>query len=356
MNTGSDSPYIDVINSLLTSDKGFHSVNNVSIYNGSANIHHSQITGNTSISYISEGTIKTATTQNNDFYIGNNGQLVFNDLNIPIAINIASGWNYDIAKTNSYSLLPAGPNFNTTGSVTVDPIRYARGMGATLTPITIWGQGGVRVSYNGITKDYILNSDYPVLSRELVSELDKYFGWKYSWIPDGMTESVYLGAHGITGYGNFVENNINHTSLIVFASPDSKYYADEYAKVFDNVFEGGHIKYATLGAGPSDLNTLASLLSRPNDRNLGIKSEMTNLGIYDEVVIDNLFANRQYFEDNNNYSVPYNMYSGYNGKEGYNSNSFTSALLRSVGVDATPSVFAPGWSLNPLPETYFTER
>ena len=367
ISTGANSPYVDIIDSLLTQDKGFHSVSNVPIYNEAATLDHSQITGNTSITYTDSNNTKQTAYVNQDFHIGNNGLIVFHDLSIPIAINIANGWAYDIAKTNSYSLVPAGPHDNISGLVTVDPIRYARGMGATLAPLSSWGQViGVRVSYNGVSQDYILDGANPISGRVPVTELDKLFGWKNSWIPNGMTEAVYLGAHGITGFTSLVENTINHTSIIIFATPDSKYYdmmyerdTGEMARLFANEFEGGHVRYATIGAGPSNPggspNYLSTLPNRERDVMLDTKTEMTNLGVSDLSTIDSLLTNWKYYKDNYQFSIPYNEFSGYLG-QGYNSNSFISALLRSIGIDIKPSVYSPGWSLNPLPETYFMAR
>ncbi len=71
-----DSPYVDVIDSLLTTDKGFDSFSNVQIYTNST-MNHNQTTGLTNITYNSGGSSYTISTLNNDFYIGNNGTIVF---------------------------------------------------------------------------------------------------------------------------------------------------------------------------------------------------------------------------------------------------------------------------------------
>jgi len=69
----------DVIDSLLTTDKGFNSVKNIQIYTGSK-MNHNQTTGITSITYANEnGNSQTISTQNNDFFISNEGLFIFNN-------------------------------------------------------------------------------------------------------------------------------------------------------------------------------------------------------------------------------------------------------------------------------------
>jgi len=100
----------DVIDGLLTTDKGFNTVTNMPIYGGDSKLSYSQSIGYTSISYTdSSNTTQTISTWKNDFYISNDGALVFNNQAAASQMNHNSGNTFTHVPLGSISIMvPTG--------------------------------------------------------------------------------------------------------------------------------------------------------------------------------------------------------------------------------------------------------
>jgi len=153
---------------------------------------------------------------------------------------------------------------------------------------------------------------------------------------------VFIGSHGVSN----VKNLINHTSIIIFASNDSKFYNHQKFDYRESTF-GRKVKYATIGAGPIN-GKLVCAYNRAKDIDLNIKIEMIYLEQANENTVDLLLVAADNYIKNSN-ATDYDA----TALRGYNSNSFTHGLLKAAGVKVprTPA-FALGWS-NPVPARKF---
>jgi len=145
-----------------------------------------------------------------------------------------------------------------------------------------------------------------------------------------------------------------HASIRIIPENQEKYKnKPEFEDQVDE--EGNH--YATIGAGPSFLGKLVSNLNRKNDiRKEKVEVIEIDLGGRDEDdVIDALLAADENYGDD----VEYDLFSKKGDdvgpfRDGYNSNSYISGLLKFLGFDP-PEV--KGWSVpgydKPLSDEYF---
>jgi hypothetical protein len=128
---------------------------------------------------------------------------------------------------------------------------------------------------------------------------------------------------------------------------------------FANVLEDGR-RYATLGAGPKNMNpffsTLVSKVNRHWDTNpllpdtfdIEIQHPDVIAGRRTErAVVEELFATDAGFNDGLDYDIVPFRWSG-----GYNSNSFLSGLLEVSGWDVEAPDGLPGWD-KPVPDHAF---
>jgi len=241
------------------------------------------------------------------------------------------------------------------GLVRVNTVEYAKAQGATITNLSpaADGRNRIRISYNGIYMNITVNSGFID-----DSVLNNRFGWTNPFISSGNTEAAWLGAHGspqnISAVAN--RNIVNHTSVIIFAGHDSSLLTGSFARYFVNSHFG--MLYATLGAKSWEANAprrrLEAVANSPADVNLSIKvTPMQHLHSRTDVILG-LFTSFNYYQTNHNSSLTYWFFPGTHRYQ-FNSNSFTSGLLRTVGFvtpNIRPGVNVPGWD-RPVPARYF---
>jgi len=260
------------------------------------------------------------------------------------------GWGYanpaDPLSLNLYTYCANNPvRFSDpSGLAPVNIEEYAQAMGATTSIYQKDGKDHITVTYNGVSQNYTYFNSKKIDD----SVLNTRFGWENSWIPNGQLQAVYTGVHSVM-LGNY------HSSVIIFAAPGSQYYDTDNFK--DNIYDGGHVQYATLGAGSVGGKLISGVNRKPNDINMDIKVQMISMGVYDVYTIDKLFAYELYYRTyckDVNYDLfpnPNKTTGGY-GK-GYNSNSFAAGILKAAGITPiTPSYNVPGFD-KPLPTSYF---
>ena len=165
---------------------------------------------------------------------------------------------------------------------------------------------------------------------------------------DPTGKELRLQAHPVVG-------RQNHAKIAIIPDNQGKYKNDPN---FSNRLEDGR-RFATIGAGPSSNNPLRSnvLVSDINRERDVIQSHNTsdNLltlpqGVSEDEMIASLFSADANYADN----LPYELWPT-SESGGYNSNSYVSGLLRTVGfedVDAPPRT--PGFD-KPVPEQSFRE-
>ena len=227
------------------------------------------------------------------------------------------------------------------GLVRVNIEEYAKAMGATTSIYQKGGKDYISVTYGGTSQNYTYSGSKKIDD----STLNSRFNWENSWIPNGKKEAVYTGVHEVAG---FTKNY--HTSIIIFAAPGSTIYDDDDKKW--QIYDGGLVKYTTIGAGPKNGN-LTSELTRPDDIRFDNKVQMISMGVYDADTIENLFAINDRYGNNVNYDLWPSTRNSPNYGSGYNSNSFTAGLLGAANISQIePQYFVPGWD-KPLPVSYF---
>jgi hypothetical protein len=239
------------------------------------------------------------------------------------------------------------------GLVSVDALSYLSGFGATINENSKdYGQGSGNKLYDVTLNNKTYTINIPASGLKDDSVLNNLFGIKNPFIPSGKTEAVFVGAHEVErfgiGTGNF------HTSTIIFIGYDSKFFT-KYPDYFVNSHYG--MLYTTLGAKSwlekFPETKLEANANSKKDIDLGIKVSMQYLHSGSEVVQD-LFTSFEYFKINHNSSLTYWFFPGTSLYQ-FNSNSFTSGLLNSVGFvtpNLRPEVNVTGWE-RPVPERYF---
>jgi|GEM_PF-2284390 len=175
---------------------------------------------------------------------------------------------------------------------------------------------------------------------------------------DGLVE-VSIAIHKVAGLNH-------HSCIIIVINSNSKYYNDNGR--FKDLGKTG-LKYATIGSGPDfsiGRDKLISGINRERDVMLNNKVEYIPLVLNNEFciknkyrfnsmndLVDKLFELRTNYKKNNvkyNYSIEYDLRPSSNN-DGYNSNSFTSGLLKAAGFYniPTPNHLVPGWD-KPVPQ------
>jgi RHS repeat-associated protein len=252
------------------------------------------------------------------------------------------------------------------GLMLVDLAVYAKAMGATVVEyldkklVDVEGSPGwsettkmVKVSYNGISQNYILNN-----GQIDDSVLNAKFGWKYSWIPNNQTHAAYIGVSSA-----FIDGNpLNHASIIVFVAPGSEFYENAYDKYFKQYTgcTGISSRYVTFGgeaSGPTltwqgfSWGHVVTKKNRDRDVDLSIKKEMISLNV-NATDIQNLFESDGNFKNNQviaNLSYAPAPTDRYNT---YNSNSFARGLLDASDISYENPSAVPGWA-RPIPTKHF---
>lgn len=183
-------------------------------------------------------------------------------------------------------------------------------------------------------------------------------------------EFIFLGVHEVK---KVIPTGNYHTTTMIFVTPDSDFYNQEKflpSKVKPELW-GGKIRYATIGADSGFFNRhLTARINRQSDVDLSIKVEMQPLVIGTDTVseINLLFSLQKSFD---NYMLTYWFFpsssdDGYVEAgvyypdlvgpveyDTYNSNSFTSGLLREAGISAIePTHSVVGWN-RPVPTESF---
>jgi RHS repeat-associated protein len=159
-----------------------------------------------------------------------------------------------------------------------------------------------------------------------------------NWI-DPWGEEIAVQTHNVI-FG------FQHSSIRITPENQDAYRND---KRFNNTDKNSR-RYCTLGAGPGqfDSSRLISHTNRERDADLTIKDEYVpvNLNGKDEDVVI-----KELFENNRRYKQNLQKYGKFPGSKGdtYNSNSYTSGLLRSTGLEP-PSLNSnvPGYD-KPVP-------
>ena len=153
ISTAPNSPYADIIDSLLTQDKGFNSFTNVPIYDGGGTMNHSQVTEDTSISYIDTDGGKQTVYVNQDFYIGNDGYLIFTNQEASQIMNHNSNGMFTSVSLGSVSVMIPTAVKNTSGpQSSIVPLRsFAEGFGATVDWLSTYVRNGVTYSESLVT-------------------------------------------------------------------------------------------------------------------------------------------------------------------------------------------------------------
>ena len=168
---------------------------------------------------------------------------------------------------------------------------------------------------------------------------------------------IYIGPSGFrleVGAHTAVAGSIRHTSTIITLDTPESVNKFGYNKNFQNRNARGE-QYATIGAGPV-YGKLKSETNRDRDINLDIKDEIVDVDLKgkNEVnVIRELFENDSNYDDDLDYVFFPNRP---NAVDEYNSNSYTSGLLKSVGLEP-PSLQSttPGYS-KPVPQYEFNDN
>ena len=147
-----------------------------------------------------------------------------------------------------------------------------------------------------------------------------------------------------------------HAYLLIASDDHPAFRRDER---FAHLLPDGR-RYATLGAGPKNMNpffsTLESRVNRffdanpllPDTYDAGIQHPDVLAGLATErEVVERLFAADARYSDMTDYDMVPFRWSG-----GYNSNSYLSGLLAATGWEATKPPRVPGWT-KPLPPSAF---
>ena len=181
----------------------------------------------------------------------------------------------------------------------------------------------------------------------------------YSGVINAAVEMIFVGAHVVNiPDNNGVQTSFHHSSVIMFISDNSSYWGTKHFK--GNVRWG--MQYATLsaeswggGRNPSLFGTLDAVYNRDADIDLSTKVSMQHVHS-GAGRVSGIFSSFNYYYSHSNGCVPYaSLMIPFPFVPEYNSNSFTSGLLRAAGFkykDIKLGVTVPGFS-RPVPERYF---
>ncbi len=164
--------------------------------------------------------------------------------------------------------------------------------------------------------------------------------------PDG--QEIQVGAHEVA-MGSY------HTTLIIIPDNQQAYINNSH---FTNRLSDGRL-YMTLGAGPES-GMLVNGINRERDLDISIKMDRQVVDINsqsEDVVISSLISGHNSYKN----KLDYDLFPAQEGKgvwyiadDSYNSNSYTSGLLNSTGLNAPAiNVNVPGYT-KPVPADYFT--
>lgn len=215
---------------------------------------------------------------------------------------------------------------------------------------------------NDSDEDGIKDFDDP---QPLVWQKQKEINWNNTWatidtedymLRRNLTEMIFMGVHKV------MDSPFHHTSIIIFATPESKFYKgsayDELVKT-NPVSNWGEMIYVTFGAGQlidPFLGALTAKYNRKKDKDLTNKVEMINLTISSTVneCIPDLIKNHNYFVKLKFEERPtYHLFPGPT-EEKRNSNSYTAGLLIASNINdlGGPHYNSPGYKI-PLELNYF---
>jgi RHS repeat-associated protein len=258
------------------------------------------------------------------------------------------------------------------GLARVNFTEYIQAQGGTVENIApnAAGQARVRVTVDGASSNWILNSGYID-----DSVLNNRFGWTNPWIPAGQSQAVHMGSHNVGGTGN------QHISIVIFSEHGGPLTTGDHAGYFTNRHFG--MLYATIGGGstggtgrrfnqelteitgaPTAGMRLVGGINRNSDVNLTTKVFWHDLNVHSVSTINSLFSLTAHYNRHYAPQVAYGLIPGANSRY-YNSSSFSHGLLLAAGVTGLPdlrdggfvvrraNISFPGWD-KPLPLRAFT--
>ncbi|MCL2802260.1 MAG: hypothetical protein FWD28_10945, partial [Treponema sp.] len=215
-------------------------------------------------------------------------------------------------------------------------------------PSKLGGMGGVYNIINLHTYHYAGNNPIKYIDPDgresrsvppdvarILDERDKVADFYNEVIENG--HMVFMGSHNVQIPNVGLDTGRRHSAIIIFVAPGSSFYDNEL--FVDNTITGSDIRFATLGAGPKDLNKyiFGELFAEPNHsfdvwtvNGTQISSRLQRVNANHEQV-SLLIRNDRYFRDNNNARLRYTATPA-SRTSSYNSNSYTYSLFRSSTI------------------------